>query len=59
MEGTILNNNSDHLVLIISMCPGAHNVISSSYPNLINKSDYRPFTEKSNEVNGSCSRSHT
>lgn len=59
MEGIILNNSSDHLSLIISMCLGVQNVISSSYPNLINKSDYCPFTEESNEVNGSCSRSHT
>lgn len=47
MEGTILNNNSDHLALIMSMCLGVHNVISSSYI-----SDYYPFTESSNEVMG-------
>ena len=50
MEGTILNNNNDHLALIISMCLGVHNVISSSYPKLINRSDYYPFTELSNKV---------
>lgn len=50
MEGTILNNNSDHLALIMSMCLGVHNVISSSYPKLINRSDYYPFTELSWEM---------